>query len=234
MAASNLYEISVGWRLCQARRAVGLHQAELAEELGVDASVVQRYERGIGRPPPRHLLMMAYTFGVSLETLFTRWNSEVRPKAALSAPRLAKFRPLVDLWSTSRGRWSPEIDEILGQNHLSRTLIVRRRPRTSRLIFEHIGEGMKTRRPQDTYFLPLVGRDMSELPDREYGAWMEEIYDRTLARRLPRLDYTEAVVSPSSSLIYRIRHDRLILPWMIGNELFALGVSMPKELAVAS
>jgi len=234
MAASNLYEINVGWRLTRARRAAGFTQAEIAEELGVNAAVVREYELGIGRPPPRHLVVMADLMGLSLEELFTRWHSERRPLEALDGPRLAKFRPLLRLWQASRGRWNGDIGDMIERSELKRTLLVRRPPRGDRLIFEQFGSGMRTRKPTDTYFVEMLGYDMYDLPDQEYGAWMAETYDRTLVHRRPRLDYTEAVVSPSSLLVYRIRHNRLILPWSVGSDLFVMGVSMPKELAVAS
>lgn len=234
MVASNPYEINVGWRLTRARRAAGLSQQEIAEELGVSAAVVRRYERGTGRPSPRHLLVMADMMGLTLETLFTRWHSERRRLESLEASRQAKFRPLLRLWQACRGQWRGDIADVLEQSELKRTLLVRRPPRGDRLIFEQFGAGMRTRKPTDTYFVEMLGHDMYDLPDQEYGAWMAEIYDHALARRQPRLDYTEAVVSPSPTLVYRIRHDRLILPWSVGGDLFAMGVSMPKELAVAS
>jgi len=234
MAACNPYEINVGWRLTRARRAAGYSQEEVAEELGVNAAVVREYERGIGRPPPRHLVLMANLMGLSLGELFTRWRSERHPIDALDGPRLAKFRPLLRLWQESRGRWNGDIGDVFERSELKRTLLVRRPWRGDRLIFEQFGSGMRTRKATDTYFVEMLGHDMYDLPDQEYGAWMAEIYDRALAHRQPRLDYTEAVVSPSASLVYRIRHDRLILPWSVGSDLFAMGVSMPKELTVAS
>src|SRR5579863_9033935 len=151
MAASNLYEINVGWRLTRARRAAGFTQAEIAEELGVNAAVVRRYERGIGRPPPRHLLVMADIMGLTLETLFTRWRSEQRQLDALEASRQAKFRPLLQLWQANRGQWSGDIAEVLARSELKRTLLVRRPARGDRLIFEQFGTGMRTRKPTDTY-----------------------------------------------------------------------------------
>jgi transcriptional regulator with XRE-family HTH domain len=232
--APKLYQINVGWRLRQARLAAGITQAELAEELGLDEAVMRSYERGVGRVPPRHLLAMAGLLGLSLENLFTRWSSEQRPLDVLALQRLGKFRRLARFWFASRGRWHGEIGGVLERCRLQRTLLLRKRPRVDRLVFEELGDGMRTRRPEDRYFLDMLGRDINDLPDREYGAWMADIYDRTLALRRPRLDYTEALVSPSSSLVYHIRHDRLILPWYSGNDLFVMGVSMPKELAVAS
>jgi transcriptional regulator with XRE-family HTH domain len=234
VTAPKLYQISVGWRLRQARLAAGITQAELAEELGVDEAVMRSYERGVGRVPPKQLLTMAGLLGLSLENLFTRWSSEQRPLDVLALRRMGKFRRLSRYWFASHGRWNDELGGVLERCRLQRTLLLRKRPRIDRLMFEELGGGMRTGRPEDRYFLDMLGRDINDLPDREYGAWMADIYDRTLARRRPRLDYTEAMVSPSPSLVYHIRHDRLILPWYYGNDLFVMGVSMPKELAIAS
>lgn len=56
-------------RLAQRRRAVGLSQEALAEQLGVDSSTVRRWERGDNDPQPWHRPRLAKALKVTVEQL---------------------------------------------------------------------------------------------------------------------------------------------------------------------
>jgi transcriptional regulator with XRE-family HTH domain len=60
----------VGRRLRGKRRALGLHEDDLASALGVGADVIEAYERATTRIPPEHLLKLAEFLGVSISYFF--------------------------------------------------------------------------------------------------------------------------------------------------------------------
>ena len=66
--------IALGERITSLRKARGLTQAQLAEELGVSQQSVQAYEVGRRRMPVSSLPAVARALGVSLEELFGEKN----------------------------------------------------------------------------------------------------------------------------------------------------------------
>ena len=64
------------------RKRVGLSQGELARRLGVDTSLISRWEKGDRQPSAQQLLDFARAVGVTLDFLL---NSEIRPQFSLRA-----------------------------------------------------------------------------------------------------------------------------------------------------
>lgn len=62
--------------LADLRKRAHLAQADLASRLGVDTSLVSRWEKGERQPSPQHLMEFARTVGVTLDFLL---NADVRP-----------------------------------------------------------------------------------------------------------------------------------------------------------
>ena len=65
-------QVDVGRRLQAARRAVGLSQPEACAQLGVDQTVLSRWENGVWFPRAVFLRKLADLYGVSVDSLLGR------------------------------------------------------------------------------------------------------------------------------------------------------------------
>ena len=160
-----------------------------------------------------------------------RWLAAERKLDALTLPAFEKTRALVALWSASRGRLGDDLIRALRACDLiHRAVLVRQVAGTSRLVYEHFGSAIKAMRPCET--LNLVGRDIDDIADRAYGGWIAESYASALRRRRLKLDSIRATLRTSEESTVKVRYDRLLMPWRrSGNDLFALGISMRRELS---
>jgi len=162
-----------------------------------------------------------------------RWLAVEKKLEDLELPAFARARPVVDLWKSSRGRLSDELYKTLSESDLMhRTLLLRRLPHSSRLVFEHFGSGIKVMKPCEAF--AMIGCDAHDVPDKEYGGWVEECYDRALSRRRLRLEAVRATVRTSGPTL-RVRYDRLLMPWRrTDRDLYVLSVSMRRELSTVA
>ena len=160
-----------------------------------------------------------------------RWLSVKKNLEALASPAFERTRPLVALWSETRGRLSEDLDHVLrGSNLIDRAVLVRHIAGTSRLVYEHFGSAIRAMRPCET--LNLVGRDIDDIADRPYGGWVGESYAAVSKRRRLRLDSIRATLRTSEESTVKVRYDRLLMPWRRpGNDLFVLGISMRREIS---
>jgi len=71
-----------------------------------------------------------------------------------------------------------------------------------------------------------VGRDVEDLPDRDYGESAAGSYYECLADQTPRLETVSAVMAPGDGKRVWSYYDRLLLPWQsaVGTR-FILGLS---------
>ena len=60
----------VARRIRGKRRALALHEDDLARVLGVDRATIEAYERAAARVPSEHLVKLADYFGVSVSYFF--------------------------------------------------------------------------------------------------------------------------------------------------------------------
>ncbi len=162
------------------------------------------------------------------------WHAAEKDLAALSAPVLTKLRPLVSLWQANRGRLNEELCTALGLcGLLNRAVLVRRPPKSSRLVVEHFGAGIKIMRPCEAFL--SIGHDFQDLPDREYGHWAAQTYDDTLRSRRIRLESVRAIIRTSEAATIRVRYDRLLMPWRRSTgDGFVLGVTMLRERSIVA
>ncbi|HKF72621.1 MAG TPA: hypothetical protein VKB68_12780 [Stellaceae bacterium] len=160
-----------------------------------------------------------------------RWLAAERKLEALKLPAFEKTRPLVALWTASRGRLSDDLTRALRACDLiDRAVLVRQIGGTSRLVYEHFGSAIKAMRPCETF--ALIGRDVDDIADRAYGGWVAGSYASMLRKRRLRLDSIRATLRTSEDCTVKVRYDRLLMPWRrAGNDLFALGISMRRELS---
>lgn len=147
----------------------------------------------------------------------------------LTTPPFAIVRPIVDLWKERRGELGEEVHQAVQRAGLfPRTILARQPAGSSRLITEHFGAGIMVMLPCE--HLLIIGRELSQQPDREYGAWMEQAYAETGWARRPRLESVRALVRTSAGATLRTRYDRVLLPWQQKGELFIMCLSIQREV----
>jgi hypothetical protein len=160
-------------------------------------------------------------------TLRQPWLAAERTLTALSLPDFAAIRPLVKLWQASRGRMPDDLEAALIRAGLLERMILLR-PRSSGLVFAHLGSAIECVRPGQN--LLLVDHEIHEQPDRDYGAWVARAYDENLRAGQPQLQSIRATVRLSETTAAQGRYDRLTLPWHAANgNRFLMGISLTRE-----
>jgi hypothetical protein len=162
------------------------------------------------------------------------WYSVTRSLRNLSTLSFSFVWPLMKLWRNSRGEYDGDVyGALISSGIHSRTVVARRLPRSSRLICEHFGGGLRIRQPCES--LLAVGRGLEELYDRKYGDWSAEGYGTALAGERPRLESIRARVQVSETLAVNGRYDRVLLPWRrAGGDALVMGISIRRELSTVS
>jgi hypothetical protein len=155
--------------------------------------------------------------------------AEVRDLGVLNSASFAGARPIVDLWRYMRGEFSDDIySALIAGGVLDRMILTRRRPRSDRLVVEEFGSSIKFLSAAD-----IVGRDLDDQPDREYGAWTAESYRRALRGRRLRVESCRARIRQSTTTAVSVRYDRVLMPWWAKvGELFTMCVSIEREKPV--
>lgn len=158
------------------------------------------------------------------------WLAAERTLTALGLPDFAQVRPLVELWRGCRGRMPTDLDSaMLRFGLLPRMLFVRQPPGSSRLVYAHFGSGIEFMKPCESFI--MVGRDIDDLPDRDYGSWTAHAYAEGLAGRQPRLQSIHATIRVSQTTAVQGRYDRLTLPWRAaGGDRFVMGISLTRAV----
>jgi transcriptional regulator with XRE-family HTH domain len=78
---ANVYDLQVGERLALLRRARGLSQGELGQQLGITFQQVQKYERGTNRVSAGRLYEIAVLLGVKIDYFFQQTSPGSHPAA---------------------------------------------------------------------------------------------------------------------------------------------------------
>lgn len=157
--------------------------------------------------------------------------SERRNPRVLNMPTFAPARPIVELWQRTRGELTDDLHSTIVASGIGgRTILARQLPRTSRLVFWHIGPGIMLMRPCEA--LMAIGRELHDQPDRPYGEWVADTYAQVARERQVRVDSCRALIRTSLSNTLRVRYDRVLLPWRAKDELFVMCVSIQRELGI--
>jgi hypothetical protein len=162
------------------------------------------------------------------------WIAVERDLDGVAPAIAAKVRPLVELWRAARGQLTSDLPRALASLGLmQRSVLVRRLPHSSRLVFAHYGAGIAMIRPCEA--LAAVGRDVEDLPDRAYGVWVARCYAEALVGRRLRLQSVRATIRTSTAATVRTRYDRLLMPMCgEGTEAFLLILSMVRDLSTVA
>lgn len=235
-----------GRRLREERLLAGMSRDALARRLGVAGEILDDYETGRTRMGPINLVAAATALGVPIsffcyeddtrafdvvdkDTGQTRWIAVARPLTVLSYPRFSQVRPVLKIWTETRGAWTE--DAILALNiagMLPRTFLARQTPGRSHLVAERCGYGVAFLLPCES--LTMVGREIQDMPDRDYGAWMAEAHAQTASRQRPLVQSVRAVIRTSAGTALRTRYDRFLLPWRCrGDDVLVLCMSLRRE-----
>lgn len=205
------FDLVLGNRLRQERELAGASRDALARVAGVSEQKLAEYERGEKPIPPGCLAAATLALGVSLSLLFyeiyegeqqrsgfadaenDRWITIYRPPGILVQPAFSQAAPLVKLWQETRGGLTDEVRRAITAHDMPRRMyLLRRSPRSSRLVTEHCAWGVTFLRPCEA--LRIIGRDFHDMPDREYGAWIEEAYSEALWSHSLRVNSVRALI----------------------------------------
>jgi hypothetical protein len=129
----------------------------------------------------------------------------------LTLPPFSAAQPLLKLWRHQHGKLDPALQREIIAGPYRRIVLIRQSASSSRMLFEHFGAAITIMRPCDT--LVLVGRDIEEMYDRDYGHWATASYRETMLTGKPRLESMCADIRTPSAGTIRARYDRLLLPW---------------------
>jgi hypothetical protein len=208
----------------------------------------------LGRVRPPQIVLSVLGDGVTSFRLFNDLHdfcAEVEPMASgkpleIRLPRLSERRslhvlnlapfasvwPIVDVWRRTRGELTEEVEDALKAGGVLHRMNLARQPfRSSRLISEYFGSGIRHLRPCEA--LLAIGRDLHERPDREYGVWIAQAYDEVSRGSSIRLESIRALIGTSDGLTLRTRYDRVLMPWhRRGGDTFVMGVSIQRQLPV--
>jgi hypothetical protein len=160
------------------------------------------------------------------------WTATRLPLTALSQPRFASLRPLVSTWEACRGRLPDDFDRYIAElGHQPRTILLQRKPRSKRLVFEHVPIGSQMMKPDQ--WLKYIGHSLAEMPDPQYSAWAHRTYSEVVASERPQLDSVRANTRSLDGAKLHMRYDRLLVPWRgRGSTVFVNAVTVRRELSI--
>jgi hypothetical protein len=152
---------------------------------------------------------------------------EQRSARVLNYPTFVGARPIADFWRRSRGELAddPSMEAALASGGVQgRVILTRQRPNSDRLITERFGSAINFLRASD-----IVGRDINEQPDRDYGAWMAQTYGEALWGRRLRIESCRAQIRTAAAATLSVRYDRVLIPWRArGGDAFMMCVSIQR------
>jgi transcriptional regulator with XRE-family HTH domain len=238
----------LGRRLWQERRLAGHGLQAFAATLGLSQEQLADCEAGRRRIGPAAMAGASEALGVPLSVLFCSDDhglavdcaeddaperiAVARPLGLMRRPAFAPFAPFLELWRTNRGRMPHDLGAVIANAGLRhRALFACQLPRSTRFTIEHLGAGIEMFRPCET--LLLVGRELTDMTDREYGAWVADTYARTLAEEQPVLESVRATIRVTDDRVVEGRYDRFLLPWSgAGGDRFVLCLSLTQTSRV--
>jgi hypothetical protein len=149
----------------------------------------------------------------------------------LTTGAFASVRPIIDFWTEQRGYLGRGYQNLtIAYPAFRRTVLVRKAG--SRLVTEYIGSGFGHLKAAEVTH--RIGRDFTEMPDRDYGSWVAEAYLEASEGNRLRVESVRAQVRTSSAATLQARYDRILIPWRWRNDTFVMGASIRRELLVAS
>ncbi|HUK07725.1 MAG TPA: hypothetical protein VLX09_07660 [Stellaceae bacterium] len=157
-----------------------------------------------------------------------RWFAIEHDPKILYSRDYSVIWPMLACWRASRGKMGDAFFQIFrGKFYQQRATLVRRASNSSPWIFEHFGTGIKTVRPCEA--LALVGSEMTQTPDPEYGSWVAESFAEAGAGRRPRVESVRAKIRTWDDATIDASYSRVLLPWRRGADDLVLGMSILRD-----
>ncbi|MBL6446760.1 helix-turn-helix transcriptional regulator [Fulvivirga sp. 29W222] len=111
---------SLGDRIKQLRKEMGMSQSELADRVGISYAQIGRYETKDAQPPAKTLTAIADALGVSPDFLIYGSSSE-KAKTKLSDPELInQFKAIEEMDEEDRNVIKKLIDAFITKKHIQR------------------------------------------------------------------------------------------------------------------
>jgi hypothetical protein len=139
-------------------------------------------------------------------------------------PRLSPLSAMMRRWRCSGGNIQTDFATTFGDPDLRGRAMVIRMVGDGRGIVEYAGHGFTCFDP--AWCRSVLGHDMSEQPDPQYGENIAAAYSETHFAQKPRLEFVEAVIRVPGCSARRSRYERLLLPWRRGSAMFVSTVSV--------
>jgi hypothetical protein len=155
--------------------------------------------------------------------------SERRNRRVLNLPTFACARPIVDLWEQTRGELSGDIDgALIAGGVRDRMILLRQLPKSDRFSTEHFGSSITYMKPDD-----ILGRDIRQQHDVEYGVWMGQGYADVLWSHRLLVESCRAQIRTKAGTTVHAHYDRVLMPWRCKNGgLFAMCISIQRATPI--
>lgn len=160
---------------------------------------------------------------------------EKNARVANCSATFARTVPLIALWRQSRGRLPDDLlARLRGAKLLGRSVLARFSRNASRLVIDHFGGGFSAMM-EPCKSLLLVGRELGDDFDQDYGSWVAETYARALSERRLHFASIDATFKVAEGRSIRARYDRALMPWTDSSgDALILGISISRSLSVVS
>ena len=134
-----------------------------------------------------------------------------------SGDKLSPFRLLAQRWRANFGHFDDNIISFaVGNKLLSNLVIVGVKPHPADPIFRYVGANHSTwLEPKERF--EVIGEKMENMPDKDYGQWVTELYKHIARTKQPHYDRVTASIRRRETP-YRTRYERLLLPWKTASD----------------
>lgn len=146
-----------------------------------------------------------------------RFHIDARDPAVLfsQARRSEGLGPMAMKWRVAFGNFDASVIGLATRNDLlPRFAIAGFEPSTTRPILRFFGEAHRW--AGDMYRLNGIGQPVDAMPDKEYGAWLSQIYEAVASTGHPRYDLITAQMefhNEAGKPRRTVSYERLLLPW---------------------
>jgi hypothetical protein len=144
-----------------------------------------------------------------------RFLVEHRDYATLFADEGNPLRTLVQKWRVSFANFDPSIMSLAtAHGLLSRMMVIGIKRHNPDPIWRFIGDGHKWIGSQ--YHMTGIGDRVENMPDKEYGGWVNEFYKTVAMSGTPRYDHITGQLqyeNEPGKPRRLISYERLLLPW---------------------
>lgn len=144
-----------------------------------------------------------------------RFQVEPQDFSAIFDDESNSVRPLAQKWRVSFGHFDPSIISLAVRHQLlGRMMIIGVKRHDPDPVWRFIGEGHKWMGGR--YQFNGIGEKVQDMPDKEYGQWVNEFYRSVAISGEPRYDFVSARLqyeNEDGRPRRLIRYERLLLPW---------------------